>query len=132
MGRISRLDARSPPPPRRPLASGLKRQISVKTNASQIQTNSPAAEGAVCQEICPSLLVRTKICLPFSRSNTERRAGSRRRAPSAPEARTARRGPPARATPSRVIRQPSGGRVTAHFRPTDQIENKSAMAREMN
>lgn len=35
---------------------GLRRQISLKINAIQIQTNSPRAEGAVYWEIRPSLL----------------------------------------------------------------------------
>lgn len=44
----------------------LRRQISLETNAIQIQTNSPGAEEAVYQEICPSLLGPAKLVLSFS------------------------------------------------------------------
>lgn len=43
----------------------LRRQICLETNAIQIQTNSPGAEEAVYQEICPSLLGRAKFVFPF-------------------------------------------------------------------
>lgn len=43
----------------------LRRQISLVTNAIQIQTNSPCAEEAVYQEICPSLLRPAKFVFPF-------------------------------------------------------------------
>lgn len=47
------------------IPSRLRRQISLETNVIQIQTNSPGAEGAVYQEISPSLLGRTKFVFLF-------------------------------------------------------------------
>lgn len=47
------------------IPSRLRRQISLETNAIQIQTNSPSAEGAVYQEICPSLSGRVKFVFLF-------------------------------------------------------------------
>lgn len=47
------------------ILSRLRRQISLETNAIQIQTNSPGAEEAVYQEICPSVLAQANFCFSF-------------------------------------------------------------------